>query len=486
MGLEDFIKFYKKNLNLCDNDFDNLLETLQKPLMSAFRITNTVVKEFILKKLSNLNESKVFPNVYEVNKRKMPFRNFIVTQTSVGNIQRQEVVSMLPVFLMNLKKCHSVLDMCAAPGSKTKQLLEIVGDDGLVVANEVKSKRLEILVSECCKLPSKSLLVIKHDASKMPIFKNDFDRVLCDVPCSGDATARKNLEVLPKWNLQNALSLIELQFKILKHSLNFVKDDGLIIYSTCSLNIMENECIIQKAVLEENLEIVDLRENINEEYISKDFKIRNGITNWHFDLKKYNNINLEPIDKDIGLSKCLRVYPHDQNTGGFFIVGLKKISKKTKQLKSFKPRFNIYEIDEELKKILQKNYKLENNIYIQRWKNAKSIYEVNDEILKILKTSPLNVAYFGKKVFVKSTDIELNWIRKVSFNKENLLHDIELDEEKSKNFINKKEILFRFKKGPIIVLCNNLKIKIGALSDGEKIVALLDDKLQKALKQLLF
>lgn len=112
---------------------------------------------------------------------------------------------MIPVTLLNPKPGETVLDMCAAPGSKTIQLLEYihaknenkVTTDGFVVANDADAKRAYMLVHQAKRLNLPALFVTNNDASKIPNLKLDgnsfkFDKVLCDVPCSGDGTLRKN------------------------------------------------------------------------------------------------------------------------------------------------------------------------------------------------------------------------------------------------------------------------------------------------------
>ena len=131
---------------------------------------------------------------------------------------------------------HSVLDLCAAPGSKTTQLLEVVSKDrdydpdnpktsnskqGYVVANDCDFKRAMMLVTQCKRINSPALMVTCHAGQWFPILshaKNDakgsegnFDRVLCDVPCSGDGTLRKCPQVWAKWNASQGVNLHPLQ-----------------------------------------------------------------------------------------------------------------------------------------------------------------------------------------------------------------------------------------------------------------------------------
>ena len=135
---------------------------------------------------------------------------------------RQEAVSMVPAALLGIRPGHKLLDMCASPGSKTTQALEAIhggkAEGGLVVANDTDARRARLLIRRCAALGELTarLAVTQHDATKFPnvlapCWRDDgpggtaaganrypdgpYDRVLCDVPCSGDGTLRKNPEV---------------------------------------------------------------------------------------------------------------------------------------------------------------------------------------------------------------------------------------------------------------------------------------------------
>lgn len=169
------------------------------------------------------------------------FHNFLVFETEVGNISRQEAVSMLPPLFLDVQPHHIVMDMCAAPGSKTAQLLEALHSSdgatpnypsGLLLANDSDAKRTHLLIHQSARLPSPSLLVTNLDASNYPTVRIPvdvlraheaavagkpkptasvnkdgkvkyaplkFDRILCDVPCSGDGTIRKNMGIWRSW-----------------------------------------------------------------------------------------------------------------------------------------------------------------------------------------------------------------------------------------------------------------------------------------------
>ncbi|XP_054840743.1 RNA cytosine C(5)-methyltransferase NSUN2 [Eublepharis macularius] len=287
------------------------------------------------------------------------FHHFLVSETECGNISRQEAVSMIPPLLLNVQPHHKILDMCAAPGSKTAQLIEMLHADmdvpfpeGFVIANDVDNKRCYLLVHQAKRLNSPCIMVVNHDASSIPnlqITTNGkkeilfYDRILCDVPCSGDGTMRKNIDVWKKWTTQNSLQLHGLQLRIATRGVEQLAEGGRMVYSTCSLNPVENEAVIA-SLLEKSegaLELADVSDEV------PGLKRMPGVTHWKVmtkdgqwfedwkDVPSSRHTQIRPTmfplkDEDklkaLNLERCLRILPHHQNTGGFFVAVLIKKS----------------------------------------------------------------------------------------------------------------------------------------------------------------
>lgn len=343
--------------------------------------------------------------------RKFPpfaaFQKFLVSETSVGNISRQEVVSMIPPLVMDLKPGMTVLDMCAAPGSKSAQLLEMihVGEEsrvrkvlrehakedgfdvgvelpgeteadldadpsdqgratGLLIANDADYKRGHMLVHQLKRLSSPNLIVSNHDATQFPSIKLPstadapnkpvylkFDRILADVPCSGDGTLRKNANLWREWQPGSALGLHLTQVRILVRALQLLKVGGRVVYSTCSMNPVENESVIGSAIERcggaENVEILDCSDRLpglKRVPGMKEWKIMDKSariwSSWA-DVEKFAAEENEGVipgkltqsmfpklegsdAHGLPLDRCMRVYSHLQDTGGFFITVLEK------------------------------------------------------------------------------------------------------------------------------------------------------------------
>ena len=277
-------------------------------------------------------------------------QRFLVLETGAGNISRQEAVSMVPPLLLDVKPCHKVLDMCAAPGSKTAQLIEALHADpvtpptGFVIANDSDTRRSHMLVHQLKRLRSPNYLILNHDAQFFPriAVKQDvsskhkclkFDRVLCDVPCSGDGTLRKNINVWSDWKHQNGLGLHALQWKILNRGIELLEDGGRIVYSTCSLNPIEDEAVVAQALRKwgDSVTLVECSAELPQ------LKRCQGISQWPVigknqqvkargdegSLESWFPPTAEEAQK-FHLERCMRILPHQQNTGGFFVAVFEK------------------------------------------------------------------------------------------------------------------------------------------------------------------
>jgi 16S rRNA C967 or C1407 C5-methylase (RsmB/RsmF family) len=220
------------------------------------------------------------------------FHKWLKVQTAAGFVTRQETVSMIPPIVLNPESHHVVLDLCAAPGSKTSQLLEVVSlptDEtdleprGCVVANDADPKRAHMLVHQMRRINSPAVLVTNCDAQFFPMLRpgesvatiNDsepsqqyqegmFDRVLCDVPCTGDGTARKNPHMWREWTQGAALSMHPLQLNIALQGARLTKVGGYLCYSTCSMNPIENEAVVAELLRQSKgaLQLVEKRHDL--------------------------------------------------------------------------------------------------------------------------------------------------------------------------------------------------------------------------------
>jgi len=227
-------------------------------------------------------------NLTRDNIRKNPglkkLQRFINYCSEAGLLTRQELVSMLPPLFLDIQPSDMILDMCAAPGSKTSQMLEIILASssekklihmtGGVVANDADPKRAFMLTHQLQRINTTGMLVINHEGQHIPTIRRDvglnedpkyyFDKVLADVPCSGDGAIRKLPIKWRGWSSKDGYSLHPIQIQLLERSLQLVKEGGLVLYSTCSLNPVENEAVVSEVLERANkenpgsLELVDI------------------------------------------------------------------------------------------------------------------------------------------------------------------------------------------------------------------------------------
>ncbi|KAF2586228.1 hypothetical protein F2Q70_00033735, partial [Brassica cretica] len=258
-------------------EWDSFIEILRKPLPAAFRVnSNGQFCDEILSMLENdfvkslqaeaVESGEVeaikplpwYPNNLawhsnfsrkEIRKNQTleRFHEFLKLETEVGNMTRQEAVSMVPPLFLDVHPDHFVLDMCAAPGSKTFQLLEIIHEsaepgslpNGMVVANDVDYKRSNLLIHQTKRTCTTNLIVTNNEGQHFPncnsiasekchhpIDQLLFDRVLCDVPCSGDGTLRKAPDIWRRWNSGSGNGLHSLQVVIAMRGLSLLKVGG--------------------------------------------------------------------------------------------------------------------------------------------------------------------------------------------------------------------------------------------------------------------
>lgn len=166
-----------------------------------------------------------------------------------GLFYLQEASSMLPVqaLLDKLPLPATVLDMAAAPGSKTTQLAARMQNQGLILANELSSSRLKVLHANLSRSGVYNTLLTHLDGSVLgSALPEQFDAILLDAPCSGEGVIRKDPQALSNWSLASCQAIAATQFKLIVSAWHVLKPGGRLVYSTCTLNSLENQSVIQK------------------------------------------------------------------------------------------------------------------------------------------------------------------------------------------------------------------------------------------------
>jgi 16S rRNA (cytosine967-C5)-methyltransferase len=159
-----------------------------------------------------------------------------------GLITPQDESAILVSEALDLSKDMIVMDMCSAPGGKTTNIGEILCNTGRIYAFDLYEKKLNLIKENASRLGLTNIICKKSDSTKyQEEFANLADRVLLDVPCSGLGIIRKKPEI--KWfkNEKDLVEIVKTQRLILINSAKYVKENGILFYSTCTLNKKENE-----------------------------------------------------------------------------------------------------------------------------------------------------------------------------------------------------------------------------------------------------
>ncbi len=292
-------KFLQRYSEIFGEDFKKLKEVRIKP---ALRVNTLKISEKELVKRLRAENAKT---------EKIPFTDFgyfVESKFSLGSAPEylfgyyytQESASQLPVQVLRPAKNEIVLDMAAAPGGKTTQIAQYMENKGVLVALDTEDFRLQALRNNLERMGIANCIVYKKDGQDVSDLGIKFDKILLDAPCSG------NFIVDPKWfdkkSLEGFRERTELQKKLLKAAVSVLKDGGVLVYSTCSMEPEDDEIVIDWALknLPIKLEKIDL--GIGTPAIAE------------FEGQKF----------DSEINKCIRIVPFLTNTQPFFIAKIVK------------------------------------------------------------------------------------------------------------------------------------------------------------------
>ncbi|MEA5554267.1 16S rRNA (cytosine(967)-C(5))-methyltransferase [Anabaena cylindrica UHCC 0172] len=205
----------------------------------------------------------------------------------------QDSSAQLVGHLLDPQPGEVVIDACAAPGGKTTHSAELMGDKGKIWACDKTASRLRKLQDNARRLNLQSIEIYTGDSCNSPQFYNQADRLLLDAPCSGLGTMHRHADARWRQTPESIQQLSLLQTNLLSHTSNFVKDNGVLVYATCTLHPAENEEVISRFLADHpHWQIEPPRQDLTATYITP--------PGW------------------------LKVWPHQQEMDGFFMVRLRK------------------------------------------------------------------------------------------------------------------------------------------------------------------
>lgn len=219
-----------------------------------------------------------------------------------GYIYLQSLSSMVPPIVLGATENENILDMASAPGSKTTQISAMMKNTGYIVANELDKIRCERLKFNVENQGVTNAEIINGYGEKLgDKYPESFDRVLLDTPCSGEGRFIAEIPgTYRNWSVRSVKELSKIQRKLIKSGYNALKPGGIMVYSTCTLNLEENENILRWALENLNLKMMDI----------------------NLDIK--GAIPAESLNTKLGIEKAIKILP-TKETEGFFVAKLKKM-----------------------------------------------------------------------------------------------------------------------------------------------------------------
>ncbi|MBN1800469.1 MAG: RsmB/NOP family class I SAM-dependent RNA methyltransferase [Candidatus Lokiarchaeota archaeon] len=284
-----------------------LLEANEKPLIPSIR-TNTI--KISSEKLRNRLEKKDFqlkwidrvPDAFLVTKEASNLGS--THEYLFGYYYLQNVASMLPALILDPQPGEIVVDMCAAPGSKSTQLAQLMNNEGTLVLIEKNAKRIPSLELNLRRMGVKNASIYNMDAVNLEKANFFVDKILLDAPCTGEGLIRQDPSRKTSKKFQDIIKLSEVQKRLLNAGLSALKPGGKLIYSTCSIAFEENEIVIDEVLRNK-----------------KNFKIKQlGV---QYGSKGLVQVGGKKLLEDIRYSQ--RLYPHIQDSIGFYVCLIERL-----------------------------------------------------------------------------------------------------------------------------------------------------------------
>ncbi len=303
---------FKKRMKKLLGNTDEFFRYVEKPLPVSIRC-NTIkispekLKQRLEKKWKIKQPFLEHPEIMIITSKLKPGEIGKAIEHLLGYYYVQEISSMMPIIALNLNPNDIFLDLTAAPGSKTTFAASVMQNSGTIIANDKDIPRVRILSSNLERMGISNTIITRHDGVQLCNRLNKlgmkFDKILLDLPCSGEGNIRSNPKTYLMWNIKMIKKLSRLQKKLAESAIPLLKSGGSAVYSTCTHPPEENERVVSHLVEKFNLKI---------ESISLPLKCRKGLKKWGEEEFVQN------------IENCCRIYPQDNNTEGFFLAKLTK------------------------------------------------------------------------------------------------------------------------------------------------------------------
>lgn len=295
------LEFQERMKKLLGAEYEDFIKSYDEKPVRAFRVNTD--------KISLADFEKI--NIFSTEKIPYVENGFYFDYDGIGNhpyhhsgmIYIQEPAAMVPAESIEINPDWKVLDLCAAPGGKSSQIKNKLGENGVLVSNEIVPSRCKILTGNMERMGFKNVVTTCMSPQKIAKeFPEIFDMIMVDAPCSGEGMFRKEEIAIDEWTPENVKMCAERQAEILDCAVKMLKAGGYIVYSTCTFSLEENEIMVDSFLQKyPNFELVPVTQMVRE-------NTADGI--------KFDGCKCEKIHY------ARRCYPHKTKGEGQFVAVL--------------------------------------------------------------------------------------------------------------------------------------------------------------------
>ena len=285
------VEFVEKMKNLLGDEYKEFEASFDKERYFGLRV-NTLkisVEDFLKISPFELTPVPWTSDGFYYKKGESPGKN---PYYYAGLYYIQEPSAMLPGSVIDAKPGEKILDLCAAPGGKSVQILAGQKGEGLLVSNDVNFKRVKALVKNVELVGATNVVVTNETPDRLAqYFPEYFDKILVDAPCSGEGMFRKDEDAIRSFSKYKNQECSNLQIEILRSAHKMLKNGGNIVYSTCTFDPLENEMIIDKFTKEYpeydiiKIDTVDGIQKARKDFCNSSKDIENAVRLWPHKLK---------------------------------------------------------------------------------------------------------------------------------------------------------------------------------------------------------
>lgn len=393
-------EFYTRMQTILKDDYDAFIKALENPPYQAIHInTNKDLFDEIALKY-NLKPHPYVKHGYYFKKEEIQLGRLPYHEAGLYYIQ--EPSAMLVSEFADIKSGMRVLDMCAAPGGKSTKAGILVGDHGLLIANDISNSRAKILSENIERFGLKNTIVTNIDPQQFPKYLPEFfDVVIVDAPCSGEGMFRKLDQAKTTWTPDKVDECATIQKNLIKAASDCLKPGGILVYSTCTYETAENEDQITNTLETLPLELIPIKTE-----------------------KEFTSI----------LEGTIRLYPHKFSGEGHFIAKMRKTGEPTTEQKLPTIKSNLNKTQ---KTLVEDFYKNALNIPVPPclFASQEHIYAIPHPYLDLKKVRILRQGlYLGE---CKKNRFEPSLSLALSLKPEEIkrCYDFEVDSEEIKKYL---------------------------------------------------